>query len=228
MPPISFLLTSHTTPAIRLAQLLFSQSKGVRLAQLLSITASLAFCSSMVFLSLHHQPSSIMHIVPRALCCIACICATIIGWIGATNQEAGEKSLGISDLAKSHGVSAPQLHLAKAIVATTHTAKLVFLSAIPLVIVAASLAHSLRGAALRIAAVFPAMLFAAATGLLAGALSNACAWLSPTRGKSLFFAVVLLPWWMQGLLAHHGRHLTSLPALLEYLADLVTSFGGAS
>lgn len=224
--PLSFRFIPNT--AIRLAQSQLRQSKSFRFAQVLSLLSSLAFCSAMIFLALQHQRATVMHVVPRAVSALAWICGILVGWTGASNQQAKDLASGVVDLAKSHGIPAAGLHLARGFVATIQTAKLVFFSSLPLVILAACLAQSPRQAALRLGAVLPVVLYSVATGILAGALSYTCAWLSPTRGKSLFFSIVLLPWWFQGLLMPNGKHTASLPALLGYLADLVTAFGGAS
>jgi hypothetical protein len=226
MSSIPLPLSARQTTAIRLAQTLLNPSRSLRVAQVLSTLTTLAFGASMIFLTVEHQRATLMHVLPRAMCTLACMCVISLGLTGASNQEAKDIANGIVDLAKSHGIATSELHLAKGIVATIQATKLVFLATLPLILIAVSLSPSASSATLRFAAVLPTAMFALATGLVVGALSYACAWFSPTRGKSLYLSIIVLPWWLQMLLIPHGKHMASLPALLSYLSDLVIAFGG--
>ena len=215
-------------PVVRLADWRLSGSGAWRAAMFLSIALSIVFTASVLYLGAKGHGSEAAGAVERSAILIAWVAGGVLSWWSATDRAGADRADGVPVLARLHGLRTDWLPAARCIVATVRLSVLVALSILPVAIASMATAPSVHLALWRLAALAPIGLYATAVGLVGGALACACGAASPRHGRSLFAALVLGPWALEGLLVASSSKLSSLPALLGFLAHVAARTGAGT
>lgn len=213
--------------ALRLAEWRLRSAASWRIARAVSIVASCFFATCAVYLGVKGLGAEVAHVTARAAVAIGWIAATIVGLWNASDRASADESDGIAALAACHGAGPRELVAARAMVALVGVAALVFVCSFPPAIASIATAPAWRMALARALSLLPLLAFACGTGLV-GALASVCGAIAPRHGRSLFTALVLLPWALQTELFPSRAGVGSLPGVLGFLADLVSSVGAGA
>ncbi|MCU0694239.1 MAG: hypothetical protein MUF54_22850, partial [Polyangiaceae bacterium] len=184
-----------------------------------------AWCVAAAFLAAHDRATDVHNIVRRAGVVNAWIAGGLIGWWTAGDRAAVDRAEGYEDLARTHGITPAALACARPVASTARVVLLVLLSTVPVVVFASASSSSLRLGLARLLSLLPLALFSAVVGLCTGGLGSVCGVLSPRHGRSLFAAVVFVPWAMDGMLVPTRGAVASIPGVLGFLASLVSRVG---
>ncbi len=211
--------------ASRLARWRLASSLQCRVARVLAGISAIAFVIAVVILRAKGAAEGLPGLVERSALVAAWIATPFVAMWSARNRADLDRRDGIAELARIRGIDEPLLALGRGITATTYLARLVFLATLPSVVAAAACSPSLRGAVGIAASTIPLAAFSLAVGLAGGALPAACGHVAPHRGRSLFLAIVFLPWMLDGLIATGRTHAGSVPGVLSMIARLVGATG---
>lgn len=218
-------LPSALSRAVWLAGSRMAASGSWRFARVVGALVAFWLTLSVVYLAVKGHGHEVQPVVARAGTWVAWFGGTIVAWWCAGDRAGTDRSDGVEDMARIHGIAPATLAWGRLLAATVRLTALVALTCLPVALASMAAAPSLHDGLLRLASLVPLAAFSLGVGLVAGALASGCGWLSPRRGRSWLVAVVFLPWALDGVLVPTRSNVTSLPGVLGFLSDLITRMG---
>jgi hypothetical protein len=161
-------------------------------------------------------------LVVRELVAASWVVAGLAALSLSTNLARLDAEQGVDGLLAQRGTSREELGLARWFVGARRIALLVGLSALAVCAAAALRVRSVGDAVSLVAMAIAAVFYAIVLGATVSALARAAATLAPTRGRSLFVALILVPHAARAL----WPELPSVPAAFASLLRLVSRAGG--
>lgn len=206
--------------AVRLAAWRLTSSLSWKVARAMAVMVSVGLTLAVVVLGVKGRSDGVQSVVARACVLVAWVTMPLVAAWSAKDREGIDRADGVEELAGMHGIARGDLRVGRGLAATMRLSMLVFAATAPVLLAVVASASSL-GAALQSAiAIAPLAGFALGVGVVGGGLATACGGLSPSRGRTLWLAVVLVPWMLDGVLTHARAQVGSLPGLLVLMADL--------
>lgn len=221
-------LPSPLLRAVRLASARMATSGAWRFSRVVASLVAFWLTLAVVYLAVKGHGHEVQGVVTRAAVWTAWLGGTILAWWCAGDRAGVDRLEGIEHLARSHGIDPNILAWGRVLSSTLRITALVAATSAPVLIASLAAAPTVRDGLMRLVSLLPLGGFALGVGLVAGALACGCGWLSPRRGRAWLTALIFVPWALDGVLVPTRANVASVPGMLGFLADLVTSAGGGT
>lgn len=186
---------------------------GVRIGRVSAIVVTGTFVA--VAFALHEADgalSSLTGLVPRSARWLTWLAAGPALLSAANARGVADRADGVDALAMSRGASFRSVVSARTVATMVEAALLIAVPAVLIGLVATALAGSPRQAVARLLTTLLVVGFAGAAGAVLGVVANLSSRFGGARGRSLFAAVILVPW----IIADVGGHGPwSIPGALD-------------
>ncbi len=204
----------------RVAGWRLSRSTAWKMARFVALLAAVLFTGAVVVLGAKGHTAGIQGVVARACVVVAWLTMPLVAWWAASDRARIDRDEGMEALARIHGMDERDLAAGRVVAATVRLAVLVWCATAPVLAAVAATAPTMQAALRTVAAMVPLAGFAVGAGLMGGGLASLCGVVAPSRGRSLWAAVVLVPWMLDGMVTSARAEVSSIPGLLGFLADL--------
>jgi len=151
-------------------------------------------------------------LIETALYWILWIAGGSVALVAANDRPGADRADGLESLVASRGASPEALAASRVLAAMVELAVVIGAPAVALALFTAAIAGTLEMALRHLAFVLAVAVFAAIAGATLGGLASACSRIGAARGRSLFAAVVIVPWLLADLA---GRGAWSIPGALR-------------
>jgi hypothetical protein len=204
----------------RVAGWRLSRSIAWKMARFVALLVAVVFTTAVVVLGAKGHVAGMQGVVGRACVVVAWLATPLVAWWAAGDRARIDRDEGMEALARIHGVDAHDLARGRVVAATVRLAVLVWCATAPVLVAVAATAPTMQAAWRTVEATAPLAGFAIGAGLTGGGLASLCGVIAPSRGRSLWAAVVLVPWMLDGMMSSTRAEVSSIPGLLGFLADL--------
>jgi len=199
-----------------------------RFARTVGVVLAVLHTAAVIVLATNGLGHQVHSVVTRVAVLTAWFGGAAVAWWNAGNPAAADHAHGIDLLARVHGIRPQTLAFGRLCAPGLRVAALILLMSSPVLGASLASAASLNIAAWRLASVLPLVAFALSVGVVAGPIAATCGWLSPRHGRSLLFAMLVVPWSLDGMLSGSRACTRSITGMLGFVADLVTKMGGTT
>ncbi len=209
--------------AVALARARLRSSGGGRAARISAVIIFIGFAIAAAVLRSSEGPeAALSSLVGSAARWLGVLAASPVAFATAEDRGARDRADGIDALVASRGVSPGGLESARVVAAMTEIARVIAVPLIALAVLVAAMAGRVSTVLNRLSLVGGALGFAIVTGVALGGLGALVGRASGKRGRTVLFAVLILPW-ILGELAGHSSW--SLPGALGALVDFTFGSG---
>jgi hypothetical protein len=192
----------------------------------LALALAVLFAAAVLMLAVRGQARETVGVPARAMLVAGWLLGLPIAMWYSADRSQSEAREGFLDLARLYGLEPDRLALSRALAAAWCTAKLVLIVSVPCSVLSLIAAPSVAGALHRALALLIVPLFAACAGALLSGLAAVCSTISPRHGRSVFLALLFIPWALQGVLSPARVSAGSISGVLSSLAHLMASVAG--
>jgi len=197
---------------------------GMRVARFVGLAVALSGVVGLLVLSAS-PGRDVLHVVAaRGIAWLSWTAGALAALSAARDLASLDDRDGIAALALERGYSRRALARARTAASVRVITRLLAVPALVLAVSALALTSSLALVAPRVLFVVGVCGYVAALGTVLGLLSRWSAAMSPTRGRALLVAIVLLP----GLAREVWPSVPSIPAAFAWFLEQLTSIGSAA
>jgi hypothetical protein len=201
------------------------QAAGGRLGLAMAALIALGYAVVAITLRLEDGTTSLEGLLGSAARWLAWAAAGPIALAAAHDRPAADRRDGIEALAAARGISRASLHSVRSLSAMLEIARAIAVPSVALAALAALLSGSAWLGLQHLAFGAALALFGAVSGVTLGGLAAVSGQVAGPRGRTVFVALVLVPWALADLA---GDAAWSIPGALEaFLVFAAQSAGGA-
>jgi len=188
---------------------------GVRIGRISAILVAAGFVAvAFALTKTDGSLASLAGIVPRSARWLAWLAAGPALLSAANARSAADRAEGVHAFAMSRGASFGAITSARTVATMVEAAWLIAVPAVLVGVVSTALSASSHQALLRLLSTGMVLGFAVAAGTTLGIVASVSSRLGGTRGRSLFAAIILVPWVVADVSGHVQW---SIPGALDSL-----------